>query len=256
MILVSMAGFIIATMHLSQKRHVAYHRDLKDLRSESEKKLIQAEIEMQEQTLQAISRDIHDNIALGLTLSKLHLHTVQDTDTPGMRRKIDASIELIGEAINNLRNISHGMDPAFISDRGLLHALEKEIDTINSTAIVNVRLMVYGVLDSNPESDLMTFRIVQECLNNVIKHANASNAYVVVTTGENEVEVIVRDDGGGFCPSQWMSRRGGGSVGSGIRNIIRRATIIGANCTFTSAPGKGTSVRLYIPSHTKNTKDE
>src|SRR5690348_540927 len=101
-----LAGFIITILYLYQMKQFAFQKNIEEIKSSHEKNILQTQIDVREQTLLNISRDIHDNIALGLTLSKLHLNTLNYPGPIQVQDKIDLSVNLIGEVIQKLGNIS------------------------------------------------------------------------------------------------------------------------------------------------------
>src|ERR1044071_4232124 len=106
-----MAGFIVTILYLYRKKQLAYFKTIEELKLDYEKNLLHTQLEMQEQTLQHIAREIHDNISLSLTLAKLNLNTLDWTDGEKSRTQIDSSLEQITKAIGDLSDISKGMNP-------------------------------------------------------------------------------------------------------------------------------------------------
>src|ERR1044072_9069648 len=116
-------AFIVFILFLYQRRHIAYQKGLETLKSDFEKTLLTTQLEIQEQTLQNISREIHDNIGLSLTLAKLNLNTIEWKDLIQSKEKVSGSINSITQAIVDLSNISKALHTDFIKEHGLLGAL-------------------------------------------------------------------------------------------------------------------------------------
>src|SRR5207253_2048785 len=129
--------------------------------------LLKTQIEVQEQTFQHISREIHDNINLSLTLAKLNLNTLNWEDLLQVKCAVKSSVETLGTAIVDLSNLSKSTSTDTIKNLGLLTSIQLEIERIRSTNKFLINLNVFGdpfYLDS--EKELIMFRIIQEAFNN------------------------------------------------------------------------------------------
>lgn len=237
--------FIVFILFLYQRRHISYQKGLEVLKSDFEKTLLTTQLEIQEQTFQSISREIHDNIGLSLTLAKLNLNTIDWNNAAHSQEKVVGSINFISRAIEDLSYISKALHTGFIEENGLLKALELEINKIQKLGIYNIRYDVTGSpVYMKTQKELVIFRIIQEVLNNCIKHAEATAISLLLHYQSNQVEIELSDDGMGF------SRRptgGQGGKGTGLMNIVKRAAYIDGSCQINSIPGKGTTVLLKIP---------
>jgi two-component system, NarL family, sensor kinase len=238
-------SFIVFILFLYQRRHISYQKGLEVLKSDFEKTLLTTQLEIQEQTFQSISREIHDNIGLSLTLAKLNLNTIDWNHPSHSREKVGGSINFISRAIEDLSYISKALHTGFIEENGLLKALELEINKIEKLGIYNIRYDVTGSpVYMKTQKELVIFRIIQEVLNNCIKHAEATAITVLLNYKSDQVEIELSDDGVGF------SRRPAGAQtgkGTGIMNIAKRAAYIDGSCQINSFPGKGTTVVMKIP---------
>lgn len=234
--------FIVFILFLYQRRHISYQKGLEVLKSDFEKTLLTTQLEIQEQTFQSISREIHDNIGLSLTLAKLNLNTIDWNNAAHSQEKVVGSINFISRAIEDLSYISKALHTGFIEENGLLKALELEINKIQKLGIYNIRYDVTGSpVYMKTQKELVIFRIIQEVLNNCIKHAEATAISLLLNYQSNQVEIELSDDGVGF------SRRPTGGKGTGLMNIVKRAAYIEGSCQINSFPGKGTTVLLKIP---------
>lgn len=231
---------VLLMLYLYQKRQIAYSNILTRLKSDFEKNLLHSKLEIQEQTFENISREIHDNIGLSLTLAKLHLNAFLQTEESS-EGKIEESTSLISKAIADLRHISHNLNSNVIANNGLVKALEDEIMRINKTCLIKAKISVKGepiFLDNQRE--LLIFRIAQEGLNNIIKHASASNAVVGLDYSQNELGVSICDDGIGVALDKDIK------MGSGILNMKARAKIMNGNFDIASS-SLGTTINIKIP---------
>ncbi len=131
-----LAGLIITLIYLYQKKQLAYQHNMETLKLDHEKTLMSAQLEIQEDTFQHISREIHDNINLSLTLAKLHLNTLNWNEKEKMACQINSSIELISQSITNLSDISKSLNSDIINSQGLITAVKKEVQKIQGNRFI------------------------------------------------------------------------------------------------------------------------
>lgn len=238
-------SFIVFILYLYQRRHISYQKGLETLKSDYEKNLLTTQLEIQEQTFQNISREIHDNIGLSLTLAKLNLNTINWDDISRTQEQVAGSVNFISQAIEDLSHISKTLHTDFIREHGLLKALELEINKIQKLKIFSLNFEVNGApVFMQTQKELVLFRIMQEVLNNCIKHAQANSINVLLNYKDNEVLIEINDDGKGFSINSNSEKPG---TGTGLLNIVRRAAYINGDCHVDSEPGKGTKVTMQIP---------
>src|SRR5688572_14556151 len=116
---------MIALLYFYQKKKIAYQERLTRLALDHEKNLLETKIEIQEDTFQHISREIHDNIGLSLTLAKLQLNTLNNENRESSKNLVGSSVDLISKSIEDLNNLSKALDADIIRNLGLMYALEK-----------------------------------------------------------------------------------------------------------------------------------
>lgn len=238
-------AFIVFILFLYQQRRIAYQKGLANLKSDYEKTLLTTQLEIQEQTFQNISREIHDNIGLSLTLAKLNLNTISLGNIHRMQELVTGSVNFISRAIEDLSYISKALHTDFIKEHGLLGALELELNKIKKLGIFDIRYEVIGsVVYMQTQNELVIFRIIQEVLNNCIKHAQATTIEVMLNYEKTGMEIRIKDNGKGFTSNAAKAQSG---KGTGLMNIVKRAALINGTCRLASAPGEGTTVSLQIP---------
>jgi len=238
-----MGAFILTILFLHRKKQIAYHEKLKQMEANYEKNLLKTQLEIQEQTFQNISREIHDNISLSLTLAKLHLHTLDWIDVEKSNEKVNISIELLTQSIAGLRDISKGLNADLIIQNGLLKAIEEEIEHIDQTGLFKLKFELKGTpVYMNNQRELIIFRIIQEAFNNIIKHSNASNAQLTLNFNLEALMIIISDDGKGFDKELARYNRQAGLV-----NMETRIKILKGEMKIKSNPGNGTVLSFTIP---------
>jgi len=242
-----MASFIITVLYFYRKRQIEYQKDLEKIKSEFEKNILSAQLEIQEQTVQNISREIHDHICLNLTLVKLNLVTLNLGDRKQSYDLMNSSVAILGKSIQELSDIAHGMNSEMLESHGLIAALELEVEKIQKLDLFKINMKVTGnpiFIDSQKE--LVVFRVIQEAFNNVLKHAFAKNVFLKLYYNTTHMEASIQDDGVGFLNEQF-NNTGKLKYKSGLSNIKKRTKLINGSCKIESELGKGTTIQLSIP---------
>ena len=236
-----LSGFITFIIYKYQQKQNSYFKNLAELKITHENDLLQSKLEIQEQTFANISREIHDNIGQKLTLAKLYLNTLKIPDGSGIALQIRDSITMIGEAINDLSDISRSMSSEIILNNGFIKALESEVTQLNKPGVYKITLVVTGdtiFLDANKE--LVLFRITQEALNNIVKHADATEIWIRVHYRADSLTLNVTDNGKGIADLKDKS-------GNGIINMTKRAKMLNGAFEIESQQGRGTTLKIEIP---------
>lgn len=222
-----------------KKRHV---EEKEHLEITYQQELLKTQIEVQEQTLNNVGREIHDNITQVLSFVKLNLALAGNIDADGQKQKIAESRELISRAINDLRHLSKSLNFDHVMQQGLLKALEAEAERINNSDLIKINLNITGDSYSLGEQrELVFFRIFQEALNNTLKHSSANSFTISLQFSKQLVNLTLEDDGMGFSAEQSVF-----NGGSGLKNIQNRVAMIGAVANIYSSPGKGCSISVTL----------
>lgn len=217
--------------------------------------LLQSQLEIQEQTLKNISQEIHDNVGQVLSLAKLNLNTIDISKTEELQKKIESALIQVSKAINDLRDLSKSFNTDNISAIGLVRAVEYELDMIKKTGVHKTSFNVEGKIKKlEPQTELILFRIVQETLHNIIKHAEASSIWISARYTENDLGLEIKDNGKGFHPTAESDQDT--DSGLGIRNMHNRARLIGAKFNLNSIKNEGTSVTIVLPFVSKQNSTE
>ncbi|WP_176852170.1 sensor histidine kinase [Mucilaginibacter sp. OK268] len=199
-------------------------------------------MEIQEETLNHISRELHDNITQVLSFVKLNLGVLGRNLGEQEKIRVNDNRELIAQSISDLRNLSKSLSFEHISVMGLVKTLEIEVERVNRSGIINLSLSVEGDRYALGEQrELVLFRIFQEALNNALKYAQANNFKMSLYYKAQMFNLTIEDDGVGFEP-ELLKDKGG----SGLRNIVNRAALIGASAIINSSPGNGCSINLSL----------
>ncbi len=252
-VLVSDRGFLIYNQLGKVSRMVGSMQDVTEKR-ELEKKVLkqeinkqklvaQAVVEAQEKERSLIGKELHDNVNQILSTTKLYLE-VAHSDENDRLNLIRMGMNNISDAINEIRTISRSLVPASIGDLGLVESVHDLVESIKITRTFNVDFQHSGEIDNklNEQQKLMLFRIVQEQVNNVIKHSAAHNLMIELHEDNNEIRMSIADDGKGFDPDQVKLKKG-----LGLTNIMSRAELFNGKVDIKAAPGKGCCLTVSIP---------
>ncbi len=195
--------------------------------------------EAQERT--RLAKDLHDGLGGMLSSIKHSLSTLKTnlTMTPDHAQAMERSIDMLDSSILEMRRVAHNMMPEILVKYGLDAALKDFCHDINQSGALQVNYQYIGTHYKEPDQTtaINVYRIVQELLNNIIKHAGAQNALVQVSDNEDIVSLTVEDDGKGF-DTKTLSYQGG----MGWSNIQSRVDYLKGKLDIMSEPGKGTSV--------------
>lgn len=208
---------------------------------EQELTAIDAMIEGQEKERQRIANDLHDDLGGLMANVKLHFNALKDKDSPEL---FDKTNTLIEEAYQKVRSVAHAKNSGVIAKQGLLKAVQNMADKISSSNKIQIEVLDHG-LDNRLENslELTIFRIIQELITNVIKHADATEATVHLTNHEDSINIMVEDNGRGFNPSQITKT----NKGMGISSIDKRIEHLDGKLTIESEKNKGTNVIIDVP---------
>lgn len=241
-----LASFIIAFWMIYKRRRKEHVREKEQMKSLFEQELLKSHLEIREQTLKNISQEIHDNIGQVLSLVKLNIGTMDLTFPVAWKEKQEDSRHLLGKVIQDLRDLSRSMDTDFIVERGLYHAIEHEIELIRKTGVCTVDLFVEGeVARMEPRKELILFRIFQEVVNNILKHAMAGNINVSILYQPASFTLKVADNGKGFDVAA-LYNGNHYKGGLGLKNMQKRSLLIGGHFDIQSHMPGGTTIVISL----------
>jgi PAS domain S-box-containing protein len=196
----------------------------------------------QEKERYELGQELHDNINQILATSKLYLDVAIEEHEPRIDL-LSKSRKNISLAIEEIRKLSKELVTPTLNDLGLIQSIKELIRTILAVRKMKIRLNISG-LDENclkPEQKITVYRIVQEQLNNILKHANASSVFIQLSNINSQIYLLVRDNGDGF--DQRAPRKG-----VGISSIINRAELFNGRVDIESSPGKGCRLEVILNS--------
>jgi len=210
-------------------------------------------VEAQEQERRALSRELHDEV--GQSLSALLVDVANaaaaaPTDNAGLAARHNSIRRLAEQSLHVIRNMSLLLRPSMLDDLGLVPALEWHAREMSRRTGLTVEVEANGIPDELPE-DVRTcvYRVVQEALNNCLRHAAAKRVDIILRLDDARLLVLVRDDGVGFDPHSLrrQGQAGGGRMGVGLIGIDERVRVLGGVARVESSAGRGCLVQAELP---------
>ena len=234
---------IIALVMVYRRKQAEYIHEQSRMKAAFEKELLEAQLEMQEQTMKHIAQEIHDNIGGTLTLAKLNLNTIRAEQTNGSSEKIGNAKELVTKAIGDLRTLSKTLHGEAVLSAGIAQAIEMELKLIDKSAAFETSLSVSGTpVSIDQQKELILFRTVQEALNNAIKHSGATKIHIQLDYTHNRLHISIQDNGHGL---NLAAIEKDPERGSGLRNMKNRTHMIGGE--FGIDGTSGTKIQISLP---------
>jgi len=233
-------SFLLLIVFVFLRRQRKNREEKEEMKNRFERTLLKTQLEIQEQAFSYISQEIHDNIGQILSLVRLNLNTF---DTVVSEEKLNQTDELLGKAIKDLRDLSHNLQKNRIYDIGIVESIRQLLISIEKTGQYQTSFLAsdnFHILD--PSTDIILYRMIQEIINNIIKHASASTIDVEIKNEQDTTIIRISDNGIGFDTSLLQQERSG----IGLQNIINRAKTIDASVDVKSEPGNGTTITLNI----------
>lgn len=202
-------------------------------------------INAQEQERQRLARDLHDDTAQALASLLVHLRVLERTHDPQqLRARLGEFRALIAGALEDVRRMARDLRPASLDDLGLVPALETHTHEFAERWLVDTAFITTGIARRLPPAvEVVVYRIVQEALTNVAKHARAAHVQVELHQQGRTLQLRVADDGRGFDVDATLASR---ERGLGLFGMQERAALVGGRLTMQSTPGTGTALTLTV----------
>jgi len=196
-------------------------------------------LEISEQNLQYVSWELHDNIGQILSTASLQLQLLQSQKTINAD-ELNDGVDLVLKAITEIRSLSKSLNFDQVYHQGLINMLYDESKRLNRMKLIFVDCNIEEGFSLDSDSELILFRIIQEFLNNSIKHAQAKKAYIKICLDNNILKVFLSDTGKGFNLDKVKQ-------GNGLINITSRIKSLNGKYDFHSKIGEGTLLKIKIP---------
>ncbi len=241
LVLLILLTTVIILFVFFQKRKLKFILEKKEAEKRYMEEIAKSQIEIQEQALQNMSWELHDNIGQLLSVARMHINILGTQLAEENKEKLNDVSEIVGKSLQEIRSLSKTMNTEIIQNMGLVKSIEVELERFNKLNFLAATLHVEGEerqLDIKEE--IILFRILQEFFSNAIKHSKAKNLAVHLNFKEDQLLIVAKDDGVGFDEGEIEK-------GSGLINMKSRAAIIKTEFNMKSAKNKGVSLTLSYP---------
>lgn len=237
-------AYLLYTIAAAAAVYGIYISRIRQLKLKQEAQL-RAMIATQEQERKRISRDLHDDVGTKLSALKLFVSTFKSNlqkqnyaDTQVLAKSTE---ELIDETISDVRVMLMNLSPGILEEFGYTTAIEGLVNKLNDTKTMHIKLVIFGINHRlKKDYELALYRITQELLNNVMKHAEAANVSLQIGYRDDKIILMIEDDGKGFDVTAHKE-------GYGLKNLDARTKLLQGTMMIDSLPGNGTSVLIEIP---------
>ncbi len=239
-LLLLIAIFVINLGFTYKKKRQRHDLEMNNLRHEFEQEILKAQIETHEQVQLQLSQEIHDNVGQLLSSTKMMM-TILQRQLKEVPDIFFATEETLSKAINELKSLSRSMNQEWLEQFDLVNNLETEIHRINNAGQLSIGFRSSGPIPLASNKQIILFRIIQETIQNTIKHAAANMLNIVIDTGAPNLLIEVKDNGKGFDTNVNSNK------GIGILNIKNRVRLLGGSINWSSVTGQGTTIQITIP---------
>lgn len=242
-ILLCVSFIVILLLH--RKRKIGFAKEKVLLAETHQKELLQTQLEVQQQTMQQIGREIHDNIGQKLTLAALYAQQIDyENRFPELKEKIASVATIINESLQDLRELSKSLTSDTLNEKNIVEAIKQQCEIVNQlkTCIIHFNASQSKIILKEKDA-IIVVRIVQEFLQNSLKHSKCKNIYINLFQENEFCNLILQDDGIGFLIDTASSN------GIGLANIKKRIELMDAVYNLESKPNYGTklSIRITTP---------
>lgn len=227
-----------------RNRKIEHTKETDMLNEKHTQELLEKKLETQQETMQHIGREIHDNVGQKLTLASLYTKQLATKNNNNPDEKIIAISTIIDESLNELRQLSKTLTNPHLAQADLLFLLKEEAKRINNAGVCHVIITSNSnILSLSQSSKNVLFRLLQEFMQNSLKHSGCKKISINAESLPNQLIITATDDGKGFDTNAQ-------STGIGLQNMQRRAEELGATYTLKSTQAKGTIMTISLSNYT------
>lgn len=238
------AGFLLAYVNIYNKRKRRHSEEKQSMQHAFTQQLLQSQLEIQEQTFNTVSEEIHDNVGQILSLASIQL-SMAIKRYGQTKMNLTEIKENVDNALNDLRDIARNLNGGYLQQLTLLQFLERSKDQISRNDFIRCETEICGEeKEISLQNKIILFRILQECFQNVIKHAKATLIKIEVSFDAEDLKLIFSDNGCGFDTGK---QRENNLRGIGLQNIKNRIDLMNGILVINSQPNEGTTLLISIP---------
>lgn len=238
---------LLYAFSITQRKKLKYHQDMQNLREAQQNQLIEAAVRSEEIERHRIAEALHDEVGAILSSSKLHLEGIKIISLDERDKQLYVKgKELLDEGIQKVRGISHNLHSNILKEFGLNEAIQHFMATITQGTLIKATTSLdENYSTQNPENDISIYRMVQELINNILKHAHAKEIEINSTYIDNQLVLTMLHDGNGLSQQQFEEYRYK-KEGLGLKNIMNRIILLKGEILFSNATD-GSRIIIHIP---------
>lgn len=224
-----------------KEKKLEYQKELKIKIEKHQKEILRTQIEIQQQTMAEIGRELHDNIGQKLTLASLYSQQIVfENDVPEIKEKIEQVTLIIDESIGVLRGLSKSLTDDKIAKNSIVKLIQEEVDKVSILKKCSVNFSNnFTLSDAAILQKSVLLRVVQESIQNCMKHADCSHIEIQLSNPDDEILLIISDNGKGFDVKK-------SSSGIGLKNMKKRVEMLNGKLTLVSTLNVGSTVTARI----------
>ena len=235
-LMLAVALVLLFLNYLKNKRRLLAEKE--NLRASFAHTLLQSQLEIQEHAFDQISQEIHDNIGQALSLVRLHINTLGPVANGDKLHQAD---QLLGKAIQDLRNLGHLLNTSYIKNVGFIEAVRQLVSSLQRTGQFDISFTTtLSFADVDDEKAILLFRMIQETIHNIIRHAKATHIRLTIRGQQALEQICIEDNGQGFDLERALQNKNG----IGITNMMQRAQFAGVQLAIHSRAQQGTTVTI------------
>ena len=242
-IVLILAITLIVFFFYFQQKKTAYIIKQRETQKRFQEEINKSRLEIQEQALQNISWEIHDNVGQLLSTAKMQLNMVQFALPEEHQASIQEPSDIVGKSLQELRGLAKSLNPETIKNKGLITSITQEISRFNRLNFINATVEVSDdYYDLSNEKEIILFRILQEFCNNTLKYSKAKDLSISLNFMEDKLLITAKDNGIGFDINDTSKH-----TGIGLVNMKSRCELINAKIDLKSSKGMGTKLYISCP---------
>ena len=248
LLMILLLSSIAVILFLYQKRVRMFILEVEEIKAKSQQELLRVQLEVQEQTLAHISREIHDNIGQSISLAKFNIGTISVPPNTKMAKKLEDAVNILTKAMDDLRDLSNSLTLEDLRRDGLVKTIDSQVAHVRKAETHQIDFDVTGSYHHLPDQqEIILFRILQEAINNIIRHAKATEITIRLNYQQTAVSLEIIDNGVGFVPLLPNPQNSTPTKGRGLNNMQERARLIEATFRLDSQPGLGCKITILLP---------
>lgn len=241
-----LGGLIISLLLAARNRQLKHNAILAETKNNFDKELINTRLEVTENILNEVARDLHDDVGQMLTFAILQLNNIKSQNANDLEANLEEIRESVKSSLESVRSISKSLSSDYLGTFGISESLNKLCDNVIKYGKIPAELHFSNdVVFISKTHELFIYRIIQELVTNTLKYAHASKIVIEVIKIDNQIKIKYADNGTGSSPNQLGNNNP--TYGMGLTNIYKRARLINGELSVNFIPGSGMFFEMSFP---------